>query len=161
MATDVMTPISSDGLAGTMVAFLVGEGEGRFVERLHAIPLGGGVYVLDNSPFYAYDISYKDVFRAVSEDGSLVFSEVVSRGGHSTYRIKLPVGCDHEYFSRHWSELDRLGCTFEGSSGNAQRLYAIDVPPDVNVFEVYRLLEERERDNVWTFEEGHCAPQKL
>lgn len=137
------------------VSFPCVEGEGCIVERMHARVLNGGRYSLDNSPFYAFGISFEDVFLAELKDGELIFAGVVWRGGHSTYRVKLPVGCDHDYFLEHWPALDKLGCTFEGSSAKLQRLYSIDVPPKADVFEVYRVIEEKEQQNVWSFEEAH------
>jgi hypothetical protein len=137
-----------------MVSFPVGDEEDGFVERMHAVAQNG-LYVLDNSPFYAFGISFGDVFSAMQKDGDLAFSDVISRGGHSTYRIKLPVGREHAYFLEHWGELEQLGCTFEGSSANAERLYAIDVPPGVDVFKVYQVLEAKEQQGIWSFEEGH------
>lgn len=144
-----------------MVSFPGPEKGGCVVERMHAKELGGGRYALDNSPFYTFDISFEDVFLAEQKDGELVFSEIVSRGGHSTYRVKLPVGHDHDYFLKHWPALDKLGCTFEGSSVSQQRLYSIDVPPKTDVHKVYRVLEEKEQQEIWYFEEAHyCGPNQ-
>lgn len=143
-----------------IVAFSASDGGEAIVERMHAIPRSDGCYVLDNSPFYTFGISYRDVFLASQKDGGLVFSGIKSRGGHSTYRVRLPVGRDHEFFLGHWSELEKLGCTYEGSSANPERLYSIDIPPGVDVFEVYRLLEEGELQGTWVFEEGHYFDPK-
>lgn len=142
-----------------IVSFPVGQGDDCFVERMHAIDESGGRYVLDNSPFYAYGVSFGDTIEATKEDGELVFSQVVVRGGHSTYRIKLAAGHDHEFFLNHWSELEKMGCTYEGSSASAERLYAVDIPPGVDVRAVYRLLEQGEESGIWEFEEAHyCEP---
>jgi hypothetical protein len=122
---------------------------------MHAVAEGGDCYVLDNSPFYAFGISFGDVFSALQKDGELVFSAVIARGGHSTYRVRLPAGCEHAYFLENWIELEQLGCTFEGSSANAERLYAIDIPPGIDVTKVYRVLEEKEQQGIWFFEEAH------
>jgi len=143
-----------------MVAFSASDGGEEIVERMYAIPRNDGCYVLDNSPFYVVGISYRDVFFASEENGGLVFSGIKFRCGHSTYRIRLPAGRSHEFFLNHWVRLGKLGCTYEGSSANAERLYSIDVPPEVDVFEVYRLLEERELQGVWVFEEGHYFDPK-
>lgn len=154
MEEEVTMPADSQP-SRVMASFLVGDGEAGIVERMHAITQGEGHYVLDNSPFYAFGISFGDVFAATEKDGALVFSEVVSRGGHSTYRVKLPAEREHAYFLENWVELEQLGCTFEGSSANAERLYAIDIPPGVDVFKAYQILEEKEQQGTWSFEEGH------
>lgn len=142
-----------------MVAFPAGKGHHRIVERMHAIDEGNDRFVLDNSPFYAYGVSFGDTIAATMQDGELVFTRVVARGGHSTYRIQLPAGCDHDAFLNHWSKFEGMGCSYEGSSANPQRLYAIDVPSGVDVRAVYRLLEKGEADGAWEFEEAHyCDP---
>jgi hypothetical protein len=36
-----------------------------------------------------------------------------------------------------------------------ESLYAIDIPPTVNINEAYKVLEQGEADGVWEFEEGY------
>jgi hypothetical protein len=138
-----------------LVAFPVGSGGNGFIERLHAIPLGDDLYCLDNSPFYAYDVSFGDIVLAPRNDGDPIYLKTVTHRGHSTYRVRLPNGLDHNHFVANWKQLEALGCTFEGSSANPARLYAIDVPPQADMNAVYEVLEEAERNEIWTFEEGH------
>jgi hypothetical protein len=122
---------------------------------MYALPVSEGVCVLDNSPFYAFDISLGDFFLVEEIDREYFFSRVIRRGGHSTYRIKLPIGKEHGYFLEHWRTLEGLGCTYEGSSVNDRRLYSLDVPPEVDVFEVFKILEGKEVLGIWVFEEAH------
>jgi hypothetical protein len=124
-------------------------------ENIHGLFLRGNNYVLENSPFYFFGVSLGDIVTVVERDRRLIFESVTERGRHSTYRIKLPLGADHEYFLEYWPPLDKLGCTYEGSSANQRRLYAIDLSPSVNVANVYEILEENEKAGVWEFEEGH------
>lgn len=139
-----------------MVSFVVNVEGNNLVERMHAVSEDDGTFVLDNSPFYAFDISFGDRFEAIKEDGVLTFSRIIARGGHSTYRIKLPQNAKHDFFLQHWSSLEELGCSYEGASDDAERkLYSIDIPPGVNVFDVYRVLEKLECKDIWEFEEGH------
>lgn len=138
-----------------LVAFPIGEDAGGECENMHAVPSGGAIFILDNSPFYVYGISYCDTFEAVQRDDRLMFSKVTARGGHSTYRVKLPAGADHEYFLIHWRGLEKLGCTYEGSSRGAARLYSIDMAPVVDVAAAYAYMDQKEREGAWFFEEGH------
>lgn len=124
-------------------------------ENLYAQPYGDDKYIVDNSPFYAFDISFCDVVSVIKDGESLIFDKVLERGGHSTYRIKLPKGKDHKYFISLWGDLERLGCTYEGSSANEQRLYSIDIPQNTDVLTVYKILECNEEKSLWEFEEGH------
>lgn len=129
-------------------------GEGQ-IERLHAVRIGENRFILDNSPFYVYGISCCDEFEADYIEGDFIFSHVVSRGGHSTYRVKIPSGKEHSYFMKFWEEFAKAGCTFEGSSMNVNRLYSIDVPPGADIHKIYQRMQEIEDQGIWEFEEGH------
>jgi hypothetical protein len=138
-----------------LVAFPIDRDVGGEFENMHAVPLGGATFILDNSPFYVYGISYCDTFEAVQHDDRLTFSKVITRGGHSTYRIKLPAGADHNYFLMHWQGLEKLGCTYEGSSRGAAKLYSVDMAPAVDVPAAYAYMDQKEREGIWFFEEGY------
>lgn len=124
-------------------------------ENLHARALGNYTYLLDNSPFYAYDVSYLDEVKVEFIDGRNVFQSVSKRGGHSTYRVKLAIGRTHQDFAASFESLKDIGCTFEGAGVQKRRLYAIDLSPSVDVMEVYRILEDGEDRGLWEFEEAH------
>ncbi|MGC2389174.1 MAG: DUF4265 domain-containing protein, partial [Candidatus Acidiferrum sp.] len=57
-------------------------------------------------------------------------------------------------FKQHWHGLAAQHCTFENANDS---LVAVDVPPEADVTEVYRLLERGEADGIWAFEEVHYA----
>lgn len=124
-------------------------------ENLHAQRLENDIYILDNSPFYTYDVSNRDEVIAKLVNGRLIFQSVSRRGGHSTYRVKLLKCKSHEDFLEKFSELEKLGCTYEGTGNNERMLYAIDLPPKVNVADVYSILESEEEAGNWEFEEAH------
>lgn len=132
------------------------ESDGITRERLWAKPMPDGTFVLDNSPFHVYGISYRDIVHAELEEEGLVFSGVAQRGGHSTYRLKLPSGASHGYFLEFWPQLEKLSCTYEGTSDH-RRLYSIDVPPGASVQGVYDILTRLEAAGVIEFEEGHYS----
>lgn len=134
------------------IAFRLPDGS---VENMHAEPLDDGTFRLDNVPFHMGGISLGDEFAVDTGEGRLFFSHVTRRGGHSTYRVRLPRGGMHEDFLRHWPDLERHGCTFEGSDLDGRRLYAIDVPPTADVPAVYVRLQAVEDAGHWGFEEGH------
>jgi Domain of unknown function (DUF4265) len=128
-------------------------------EWLWAKPMDGHRYLVDNSPFDLYDISAGDVVVAKELNAVLTFKSVAYRGGHSTYRIRLPKHFVHEDFLKIWPAFEAQKCTYEGASGE-RRLYSIDVPPETDVFAVYDLLELGEKDGNFEFEEAHfCKPQ--
>jgi hypothetical protein len=125
------------------------------LEFLWARPVSAHAYVLDNIPFYVRGVSYMDTVQALPavSDGTLAFSKVLERSGHSTYRIIFcdigpDAGKDNKDFLRL---LEERGCDFERAG---EQLYAIDLPPGVNVHEIYALLERKEKENLLGFEEG-------
>lgn len=109
-------------------------------------------YVLENSPTYAYDISYKDT---VSVDRDFVVTGIIARGGHSTYRILLCKDSDREKWEMYWKPLQDLGCSYESDKSGS--VFSVDVKPEADIYEVYKLLEHAEHDGFWRFEEGHCG----
>lgn len=143
------------GVQRVMVSFPFLNVDKNEIERMYAIKNSEDNFILDNSPFYFFNISFGDEFSVEEKDGELVFVDVVRRGGHSTYRIKLPLHKEHDYFLQHWSPLEKLGCSFEGSSKNPCRLYTIDLPKNTNVMDVYKYLEQKEQEGIWFFEEAH------
>lgn len=136
----------------TFVSFPLDDGS---FENLHTRLVSRKGYILDNSPFYAYDVSYGDTVAAEHKSGRLLFRSVEERGGHSTYRVKLADRRNHDEFLTSFDNMKALGCTFEGSGAVNRKLYAIDVPPSADVGKIYELLEEGEERGEWEFEEAH------
>lgn len=128
--------------------------DGSF-ENIHARHVVDDEYILDNSPFYVYDISFNDIVTAKISSERLLFHSVKKRGGHSTYRIKMPLGSKHSDFLFLFAKLKAFGCTFEGGVSNGRLLYSIDVPPNSDLEAVYRFLENAEKCEQCEFEEAH------
>lgn len=116
-----------------------------------------GVFRLLNTPYFARGLSWGDVVRAVPSDDGLrfEFKEVVSRSGHSTYRIL--VDANDLRFSEILTQLESLGSSFERIDFGARHLYALDVHPEADIYQVYATLEGGERLGVLEFEEGHVG----
>jgi len=130
-----------------------GAWHGSATETLWAARMGPGQYRLENSPFFAFGVSYQDVVAAREDGGHLRFTEVVRRAGRSTYRIIRKSGAE-DAFERLWKPLEGAGCTYEKGPN---QLLAVDVPPSSNIASVYQLLEAGEAAGAWSFEEGHCG----
>ena len=128
------------------------EHHGSATERLWAKPMGGGRFRLRNTPFYARNVSVEDVVLGRTDGASVTFVAPVVRGGHSTYRIRSHLAVSDEEFRRFWGPLEALGCSFEQGP-----VLAVDVPPGLDIYEVYGLLEAGEAAGAWDFEEGHCG----
>ena len=112
------------------------------------------LYAVKNTPFYATGLSYDDIVKVNDTNGVLSLSEVVSRGGHSTYRIFANQGQDDPEVRALFEQLNGLNCAIEGAN---KKLIAIDVPPKADIYKVYRALQEAERSGLIDFEEGHCG----
>ena len=113
---------------------------------------------LRNTAFFAKGVSLWDVVAVTPNDNALEFKSIIVRGGHSTYRILVPKAkpISEDEFQRRWEPLRSLGCSYQ-SGGFGFKLYAVEVPPNTDMQEVYRLLEKGEKEGVWDFEEGNCA----
>jgi len=153
MEPDRQRAESSEGLV--KVTFDLPEKEGALAtESLWAEPIGDNLYRLRNVPFYLRGFSEQDTVRAEEHEGRLAVTDIVERGGHSTYRIFLPEQTTEEQFAKDWASLRELGCTYERAT---RRLVGVDVPPHADVYAAYNVLEKGERDGLWEFEEGHCG----
>lgn len=130
------------------------EWHGSGAETVWAEPLGEGYFRIDNSPFFFFGLSYRDIVAATEDEhGQLQFQSVSEHGGHSTYRLIRNEGAD-EPFAAFWPPLQTLGCTYECGPG---RLIAVDVPPAADIHAVYALLEAGVQGGAWDLEEGHCG----
>lgn len=126
------------------VLFRVPEDDGSArLETLWATALGNDEYRLDNSPFHAYSVSWKDIVYAPFDatSGFPTFVRIVRKSGHRTIRVVFdpPVQEGNES-DIVLQGLLSLGCTYEG----ANRGYlAFDLPPGVPLEKVRRYLIEQ------------------
>jgi hypothetical protein len=112
------------------------------------------IYALRNTPFYALGLSYDDRVKVDDVDGNLTMLGVVSRGGHSTYRIFAKKGDENSRVQALFRKLHDLHCGIEGAT---EKLIAVDVLPEADIHKVYQVLERAEQDGIIDFEEGHCG----
>lgn len=123
------------------VLFRVPEDDGTaHVETLWATSLGDDEYELDNSPFYAYSVSWKDVVYAPfdANEGFPTFVRVLRKSGHRTVRVIFdpPVKAGNESDSVLQGLL-ALGCSYEGANPG---YISFDLPPAVHMEKVRQYL---------------------
>jgi hypothetical protein len=123
-------------------------------ETLWAEALGGDRFQLRNVPFYAYGVSYGDTVLAPPTDEGRIVQRVSERGGHSTYRIFVSNTETLKRFAEYWAPLETLGCTLERAT---ERLFAVDVPSEVDIYRAYDALTKGQAAGVWDFEEAHVG----
>jgi hypothetical protein len=120
-------------------------------ESMWAHVLGNDLYEIDNVPFYAYGINYRDVVYAISDAPDLKpeIKSVVKRSGHQTLRVIFlsPLSED-----RQAPYLDRIK-TFDASIERANTTYvAIDVPPSGDYDGLCDYLHSTEAQEVLEYE---------
>lgn len=96
-------------------------------ESMWVRQLGSNLYELLNSPFYAYDLNYRDVVYAVADDPrhKPVVRRVERRSGRRTLRAVFLEHVSEAQRTLLLKGLDRFGVTWEGAHG---RLYSLDIP---------------------------------
>ncbi len=114
------------------------------VETLWATSLGADKYQIDNSPFWAYGVSWEDVvFAPFSEtEGLPAFQFILAKSGNRTVRVifDAPIEDGNES-DKVLQGLVALGCSYEGAN---RKYVSINVPPDVELDEVCNYLVEND-----------------
>ncbi|MFL5302858.1 MAG: DUF4265 domain-containing protein, partial [Anaeromyxobacteraceae bacterium] len=125
-------------------------------EWLWAEPLGPGRYRLESVPFFAYGLSRGDVVRGGEGELPRV-DDVERKSGHRTLRVALDPDFDLERAEVRnlTDELEKLGCAVEALPPH---LFALDVPPELDVAEVVRRLQAPFRDGVLIWEWADPRP---
>ncbi|OJH35150.1 DUF4265 domain-containing protein [Cystobacter ferrugineus] len=121
-------------------------------EGLWALPVGEGLFRIDNVPFFARGIAYGDIVSATLEQQELRFREVVRPSGHSTLRLII---YDEKDIPSVRQFLEELGCDIERS--HIPGLISVDVPPTVPLAVLKRHLDEGEAQERWGYEEACLA----
>lgn len=124
------------------VLFRVTNSDGSVdVETCWAIAHGQDRYELDNCPFYAYGVSYRDVVYAPHDEveGFPTFQKVVSKSGNRTVRLVFETATDGPQ-SSILEGLTRLGCDFERATS---RYVVVNLPPPVDLQAVVAFLVQR------------------
>lgn len=123
-------------------------------EWLWAQKIEDSVYALRNVPFYAMGLSYDDLIKVETVAGAPIMLQIVSRGGHSTYRIFANRGYENVRMKALFRKLNQLHCDIEIAT---KKLIAVDVLPEADIREVYATLEKSEEAGLIDFQEGHCG----
>jgi hypothetical protein len=109
-------------------------------ETLWATSLGNDLYRLDNSPFFAYDVSWEDIVLAPpeAEHQYPTFQRVVEKSGNRTIRVIFEEALtEGSVAGRINQALNGLGVTYEGANC---RYLCYNIPPNVNLDQVTSIL---------------------
>ena len=106
--------------ANAKVVFRVTYDDGSAeIETLWATALGNDEYKLDNSPFYAYSVSWEDIVYAPYDplEERPTFQRVIKKSGNRTVRIMFdPPVEDGNSSDQLLKGLVALGCSYEGAN---------------------------------------------
>lgn len=132
----------------TKVLFRIPNEDGTSeVETLWATDLGNDEFRLENSPFWAYGVSWQDVVLAPfsAAEGFPCFCAIVTKSGNRTVRIAFdPPIEDGNESDQVLQGLVALGCSYEGAN---RKYLAINIPPPVKLEEIRSYLIEQ--DATW------------
>ncbi len=135
----------SDSKPDSKVLFRVPNDNGSAeVETLWATALGNDLYRLENSPFYAYSMSWLDVVYAPydEDEDRPTFQRIAEKSGHKTVRVIFdPPVEDGNESDRVLKKLVNAGCSYEGANPT---YIAIDIPSGVDLEDVRQLLIDAE-----------------
>jgi hypothetical protein len=141
-AVDNTLCVMSDSAGPTAkVLFRVPEEDGSAqAETLWAFDLGNDEYKIDNSPFYAYSVSWQDVVYAPfsSAEECPTFVRVLQKSGNRTVRVIFdePLAPGNKA-DQVLKGLQAIGCDFEGAN---RRLISINIPAKVELSDVATYL---------------------
>jgi len=122
-------------------------------EGLWAVAVGAQAVRLDNTPWLARDVACGDLFRVRrADDGLLWATEKLRWSGRCTIRVvPLPDGALEGSGQRVIDAFAPLGVSGEGIEQYG--MIALDIPSDVDLATVKRLLRAGQDDGRWTYEE--------
>lgn len=112
-------------------------------------------FEIRNIPYFAYGLAFGDIVAVKQVGSQLFYDRKIKNSGHSTYRVYLQ---ESGVFEFYFDMLKNLKCTYEKATEN---LYAIDVPPDADIYKIYKILEMGEQRKSWEFEEGFCGHPEI
>jgi hypothetical protein len=123
-------------------------------EGLWAVPVAPDTVRLENSPWFVRGVANGDLIRVRrGEDGQLWADERLKWSGYCLIRIipfrEGPLGGSRQQVLDAFAP---LGVTGEGVEQFG--MVALDVPPDVDLAAVKRLLHDGVRDGWWDYDEA-------
>ncbi|MBT0588113.1 DUF4265 domain-containing protein [Alteromonas oceanisediminis] len=109
--------------------------EGIWCERV------GEHYQLKNVPFFLDGLANEDIFSAEPDpvNDHIFEFELIKESGHSVISLLNNIDLDLTAF---FEVIVSLGCSYEGFA--QYRLYAIDVPPNIDIVKLNHLIDAYE-----------------
>lgn len=137
------------------VQFELGEDgwDGSAYEILWASVKGKNL-VVDNYPFFVKGICLGDVIAGIKiSEGLYQYVKTIKKSGNSLYRVLFELSRLSEA-KKLIDELVRLGCTYEVNQMEKAQLVSINIPSSINANQVWEILEQGTKLEIWEVEEG-------
>ena len=107
-------------------------------------------YIIDNIPFYVYEISVGDkISTTTADDGALYFNALIERSGNSTFRLFVKDVADSEEIKR---KIEGLSCEVE--CDRKMGILAVNIPASSDIMALLDLLMLKKKNEEIDFEEG-------
>jgi hypothetical protein len=122
------------------------------VELLNATSLGGGLFQIQNAPFFTKNISYNDVVKALPTEVSeqYQFEEVIEQSRFTSLSIII---LDSSMDKFLMDLLRGLDCVIEYGEFGVYRMLAVAVPDTTNYASLREQLESLEDRELLSFAE--------
>jgi len=128
----------SEGDIGILVQVARPEAWPEIEFEVLRVVAAGFNYRIDCIPWFVCGFNRNDIVSVVNRNGKLFLDHLVSKSGHSTFRIRLDpnkvrdasTGDVDTEFIEFTENLAKFGCTFEIADSSLQ---SIDVPPHASV----------------------------
>jgi len=118
-------------------------------ERIWCLPSDDDVFVVDNIPFYARDISFGDEVQTEESDGVRWFASLVKPSGNTTLRVFALNKAVGPLLIPKLRALGGLTEKMEGSD-----FIAVSLPPSADIAQVLDFLDRESNNGNLAFEES-------
>jgi hypothetical protein len=135
--------------------------EGIWVQLLQALSPHRAAAEVGSIPFSTRTLSCGDKISLEYKESErqVVFVAIVERGGHST--IQVLVEKKNPDASEMLRRMHLMGCGWEGGDHGRGKIYAVDVPPEVDFDEIFDMLKKGQDEGHWLFQTGYIGhPEK-
>jgi len=133
----------------------------QLVELVDMVPPHRTIAMVESIPFSTRTLSYGDkiLLKCEEHEKQVKFVSIVERGGHSTCQIYVEK--ENPDASAVLKRMKLIGCGWEGGQHGSGKVYALDIPPEVDFDEVFDFLEKGEGEGRWLFQTGYIGhPEK-
>ena len=113
-----------------------------------------GYLKINNIPFYSKEISFGDIVSGIqTEENYLLYDKTIIHSKNSTLRI-IFFNENQKFKDKILTKLKDLGCEFEAFNVN---FYAINIPIQVDIEEIYIFLDEFVETDDLDYDTGYLA----